>query len=281
MYCLTFKIRPTAAMTFRILPGSILNIATYPFVPPTTLSGFLRRLAMLSHGLDLPETTINKNKPPYYTLPRHCVTLGAYPVNKAYRGVHRTYRKGMRSFNHDTFSRLYVEKGENFQLHTWEYFITDELVGYVVSESQSSLESLSNLESFGCKLGKEGFAVIEEVSSIIKLQREKISAHPSTIVPMEALLKENNFVNGCDIYNLYRYDWSINEQIDNGIGLLDQERSRFACATASPINGFIPFVAAYYPKESEPLPTLEFYTDGIINIPTSLVNLLSGEKVNA
>ena len=48
MYCLKLKIIPMAAMTFRILPGSILNIATYPFVPPTTLSGFLRRLGMLS-----------------------------------------------------------------------------------------------------------------------------------------------------------------------------------------------------------------------------------------
>jgi len=35
--CLEFTIQPTAALTFRILPGSILNIATYPFVPPTTL----------------------------------------------------------------------------------------------------------------------------------------------------------------------------------------------------------------------------------------------------
>lgn len=272
MYCLIFKIRPTAAMTFRILPGSILNIATYPFAPPTTFSGFLRRIAMLSNGLDIPETTINKDNPPYYTLPRHCVALGAYPVHNAYRGVHRTYRKGMRSFNHDTFSRLYVEKGENFQLHTWEYFITDELVGYVVSESQFSLDPLLDLDSFGCKLGKEGFAVIDEVSEPIKLQRETVTAHPSTIVPMEALLQQNQFINGCDIYNLYRYDWSQNQTIDEEIGLLDEERS--------PINGFIPFVTAYYPKESHSLPTLEFYTDGEIYIPTSLVSLLQGEEVN-
>lgn len=272
MYCLKFKIIPTAAMTFRILPGSILNIATYPFVPPTTLSGFLRRVAMLSHGLDIPETTINKENPPYYTLPPHCVALGAYPVNTAYHGVHRTYRKGMRSFNHDTFSRLYVEKGENLQLHTWEYFIADELVGYVISESQSSLEPLLDLESFGCKLGKEGFAVIDQISEPIQLQKEKVIAHPSTIVPMEVLLQENNFINGCDIYNLYRYDWSKSKQIEDEIGLLDQERSL--------INGFIPFVAAYYPKKAHYLPPLEFYTDEEIYIPTSLVSLLQGEEVN-
>ncbi|MEB3311975.1 MAG: hypothetical protein VKJ02_17255 [Snowella sp.] len=259
-------------MTFRILPGSILNIATYPFVPPTTLSGYLRRVAMLSNGFDIPETTINKENPPFYTLPRHCVALGAYPVNRAYSGVHRTYRKGMRSFNHDTFSKLYVEKGENFQLHTWEYFITDELIGFVVSESLSDLEALLNIESFGCKLGKEGFAVIDKISEPIKLHQEVMPACPSTLVPMETLLQQNQFIDGCDIYNLYRYDWSINKHIDDGKGLLDETRS--------PINGFIPFVGAYYPKEPKAVPTLEFYTNEEIYIPTSLVNLLQGEKVN-
>ena len=259
-------------MTFRILPGSILNIATYPFVPPTTFSGFLRRIAMLSVGLDIPETTINKDKPPFYTLPRHCVALGAYPVAHTWYGVHRTYRKGMRSFNHDTFSRLYVEKGENFQLHTWEYFIAEELVGYVVSESKSNLEEFPDLTSVGCKLGKEGFAVIDEVSEPINLRQETIAAHPSTLVPMEALLKQNQFFNGFDIYNLYRYDWSKNIDSNNDIGFLDQERS--------PINGYIPFVSAYYPQEANLLPTLDFYTDGNIFIPTVLVHLLQGEEVN-
>jgi hypothetical protein len=273
MYCLKFKIIPTAAMTFRILPGSILNIATYPFVPPTTFSGFLRRIVMLSIGLDIPETTINKDNPPFYTLPRHCVALGAYPIETAVRGVHRTYRKGMRSFDHDIFSRLYIEKGENFQLHTWEYLIADELVGYVVSESQSLLETFPDVTSVGCKLGKEGFAVIDEVSDPIKLSRETLPAYPSTIVPMEAILKQNSFINGCNIYNLYRYDWQKQESIDNDIGLLDEERST--------INGFVPFVAAYYEKEINPLPILDFYTDGNIHIPASLINLLQGEEVNA
>lgn len=273
MYCLKFKIIPTAAMTFRILPGSILNITTYPFVPPTTFSGFLRRIAMLSRGFDLPETSINKDNPPFYTLPRQCVALGAYPVADKWSGVHRTHRKGMRSFNHDVFSRLYIDNNkENFQLHTWEYFIAEELAGYVISESESSLETLSDLEGIGCKIGKEGFAIVSEVSEPIKLRRETITAHPSTIVPMEALLQENQFINGCDIYNLYRYEWSTSQPIEDNTGLFDQERSQ--------INGFIPFVAAYYPKEVHPLPNLDFYTDGNIYLPALLVNLLQGDAVN-
>ena len=267
MYCLQINLTPTAAMTFRILPGSILNIATYPFVPPTTLSGYLRRIAMLSAGLDIPETTINKDNPPFYTLPRSIVALGAYPVANSYTGVHRTYRKGMRSFNHDVFSRLYVEKDKaNFQLHTWEYFIAEKLIGYIVSESKSDLEKFQQIKGRGCKLGKEGFAVIEEISAPIKLKRETKGALPSTIVPMEALLQSGGFINGCDIYNLYRYQWSSN---DTNTDSFDNNPSAIA--------GFIPFIGGYYSPQSESVATLEYYTNGEINIPTSLVNLIQGE----
>ena len=271
MYCLKFKITPTAAMTFRILPGSILNIATYPFVPPTTLSGFLRRLGMLSVRLEIPETCINKDNPPFYALPHCYVALGAYPSVKALRTVHKTYRKGMREFNHDTFSRLYIEKDKaNFQLHTWEYFIAEELTGYVVSDSLQGFEHFQKLEGYGCKLGKEGFAVVEEVTEPIKLKQETVAAYPSTIVPMEALLQSGQFVGGCDIYNLYRYNWLANSQTSSPEeGFIDEKRT--------PIEGFIPFVAAYYPKQINSVPSLDYYTDGEIYIPVSLVSLLKGE----
>lgn len=271
MYCVTLTVQPTAAMTFRILPSSILNIATYPFVPPTTLSGFLRRLGMLSVGLELPETAINKNKPPVYALPNHYTALGAYANPHKWSGVHRTHRKGMREFNHDEFSRLYVEKGKvNFQLHTWEYFLAEELTGYVVSNVPQGLEHFQDLESYGCKLGKEGFAVVTKVSEIIELSRATIKAYPSTIVPMEALLLNNQFVGGCDIYNLYRYNWKIIQESNGEAGFLDHN--------ATPVDGFIPFVTALYQqKQEEHFPTLDYYTNGEINIPADLINLLRGE----
>ncbi|MDZ8187788.1 MAG: hypothetical protein RMX96_23425 [Nostoc sp. ChiSLP02] len=260
-----------AAMTFRILPGSILNIATYPFVPPTTLSGFLRRLGMLSVGLDIPETSINKDNPPVYALPSLYIALGAYPQSNSLRTVHKTYRKGMREFNHYSFSKLYVEKDKaNFQLHTWEYFIAEELIGYVVSKSLEGLVQFKNLEGYGCKLGKEGFAVLEEVSEPIPLTLDTLAAFPSTLVPMEAVLQTNQFVGSCDIYNLYRYKWEMysnNSSIQEGF--LDNEPTQ--------VEGFIPFVTGYYTNENNLAPTLDYYTDGEIYIPTSLVSLLKGE----
>lgn len=271
MYCVKLTIQPTAAMTFRILPGSILNIATYPFVPPTTLSGFLRRLGMMSVGLELPETRVNNEDPPIYALPPRYLALGAYPAEETWSGVHRTYRKGMREFNHDSFSRLYQDEDKaNFQLHTWEYFIAGELEGYVIADSLEGLDHFQDLEGYGCKCGKEGFAVVTEVSEAIALERQTIAAHPSTLLPMEALLQGGHFVGGCDIYNLYRYQWAANAHTNS-------DRAGFLDSTPTIVDGFVPFVAAYFPKRSNPLPELDYYTNGEIHIPVALVDLLRGE----
>jgi hypothetical protein len=274
MYCLKFTIQPTAAMTFRILPGSILNIATYPFVPPTTLSGFLRRLGMMSVGEELPETRVNNDNPPTYTLPPRYIALGAYPSRGEGKmhGIHRTYRKGMDKFGHDAFSRIYQsDNKENFQLHTWEYFIADELEGYIVADSLDGLEHFQELKNRGCKLGKEGFAIVTEISQQpIELEHKSVAAHPSTIVPMEDLLQGGQFLGGCDIYNLYRYQWaSTSQSTSNRAGFLDSNPTE--------VDGFIPFVSAYFPQAGYHLPELKYYTNNNdINIPVSLVNLLKG-----
>lgn len=274
MYCVELKIQPTAAMTFRILPGSILNIATYPFVPPTTLSGFLRRLCMISVGLEIPDTRVNNENPPIYALPPNCIALGAYPVQGTWSTVHRTYRKGMRGFNHDAFSRLYQDGNqENFQLHTWEYFISETLVGYVVADSANELEPFQKLLGYGCKLGKEGFGFISEVSKIIELQQETTAKFPSTIVPMETLLQSNQFVGGCDIYNLYQYKWAKDAKNQS-------EQAGFLDNLPTKVEGFLPFVAAYFVQDNNYAPTLNYYTHkNGINIPVSLISLLRGEYV--
>jgi hypothetical protein len=221
--------------------------------------------------LELPETRVNNEDPPIYALPPRYLALGAYPTIETWSGVHRTYRKGMREFNHDSFSRLYQDEDKaNFQLHTWEYFIAGELEGYVVADSPEGLEHFQDLEGYGCKCGKEGFAVVTEVSEAIALERQTIAAHPSTILPMEALLASGQFVGGCDLYNLYRYHWFANDQ-------LNSDRAGFLDSTPTIVNGFVPFVTAYFPQASNPLPELDYYINEEIHIPASLVNLLKGE----
>jgi hypothetical protein len=229
---------------------------------------------MMSANLELPETRVNNDNPPIYALPSWCISLGAYPVltAKSLSGIHRTYRKGMREFNHDFFSRLYIDEDKaNFQLHTWEYLIADRLVGYIVSESLTGLSYLKTLAGYGCKLGKEGFAFIEAVSPPLKLENSYLRAHPSMLVPMDDLLASNEFVGGCDIYNLYRYQWRTESSppADSWeVGLLDDNPTA--------IDGFTPFVSAYFHHHDRYLPELDYYTNGEINIPVSLVNFLRG-----
>ena len=228
---------------------------------------------MLSVGLELPETRINKDNPPTYALPPRYLALGAYPTKESWCGVHRTYRKGMREFNHDSFSKIYQEKDRaNFQLHTWEYLIAEELVGYVVADTAEGLEHFQDLKAYGCKLGKEGFAFISGASDILELQSTTVAAMPSTILPMEALLQSNQIVGGCDIYNLYRYQQSgtASSSALERAGFLDSEPSN--------IDGFVPFVAGYFSQDLSEPPVLEYYTDHEdIYIPLALVNLLRGE----
>ncbi|NET00286.1 MAG: hypothetical protein F6K61_06830 [Sphaerospermopsis sp. SIO1G1] len=172
--------------------------------------------------------------------------------------------------NHQLISVLANQSNSLEIARTWEYFITEELIGYVVSESLEGLAQFKQLEGYGCKLGKEGFAVLQEVSEPIELTLDTLAAFPSTLVPMEAILQSNQFVGSCDIYNLYRYNWEIkshNSSITEGF--LDHQPTQ--------VEGFIPFVTGYYPQAGNLAPTLDYYTNQEIYIPVSLVNLLKGE----
>lgn len=119
-------------------------------------------------------------------------------------------------------------------------------------------------------MGKEDFAVVKEVSGLLELESETIAAQPSTIVPMKDLLQSGDFIGGCDIYNLYCYNWLTNAQPNSETeGFLDENPTQ--------INGFVPFVIAYFPHLIDPPPTLDYCTNGEIYIPVSLINLLRGE----
>lgn len=207
MYALALRLRPTSALTFRVLPGSILDIATYPFVPPTTLSGWLRRLFWAQRGLEPPDLK-EGNTPRFYVLPRRYLPLGAYPIG-GWR-VHRTYRHGPRSFGHREFSRLRREgkppKGGDLQLHTWEYLLAEALLGAVLAEREEDLQAFRELEGYGAKLGKEGFAYLEAVRGPVAVTPEEAQAQPLTPVRAEGWAGP---IQGA--YPLYRFHYGKGE----------------------------------------------------------------------
>ena len=258
MHCLTLTIVPTAGLTFRILPGSIVHIATYPFVPPTTLSGFLRRLVALSAGV-LPPTTAGhgaKDSPPFWALPREFVCCGAYPEHGGY-SVHSTARLGPESLAHTLAGRLRSEKDrENPQLHTWEYLITDHLTGYVVHKDESALQSLlGRVSGYGCKLGKEGFGYVED-GRVVPLRKLRDTVAPSALVPVTELGTA-----AADVFPVYSFAWDDKAEVSDPFD------------EASPILGYRRFAAGLTDRDVE----TEYWADdaGRIRVPVSLVEVLT------
>jgi len=261
MFGTRLVIQPTAGLTFRRLPSSILHIATYPFLPPTTMSGFLRRLAIGASGRlpdDRETPTQRATTPAYYVLARDLVAMGAYSDDGA-AWVHTTKRQGIRSFKHDAFSRIYrtAEQKEVYQLHDWDYLMCERLTGYVLSEDPSRLRELADVLNRGCKLGKEGFAFVAEVGEVREFRLARTAASPSTVVPGDLLVGVP-----CDAFPLYRYDWG------------DGNDGDLASPTPSPVRGFVPFMAGFTDQPLE----AEFCTDGEAFIPKALVDELRGDR---
>ncbi len=258
MYCLSLGIRPTGGLTFRRLPGAILHISTYPFLPPTTMSGWLRRLLMLSAG-HYPETAVKK--PDYFALPANYYVLGAYPTPdpRCSYQVHTTRRQGVRSFTHNAFSRVlrYANSKEVYQLHTWEYLFVEQLTGYVMHESAEALELLRKVVNFGCKMGKEGYAYLENVSDVKLLERKKVEAKPNVLVPAQDLVGHPS-----DIYVLYRYQYKSAQPLDADPHSLEPNN----------IEGFVPLQAGWPAEAIE----LDYYTDGEVYLPASWTEVLYG-----
>ncbi len=259
MWMLELTIKPTSGLTFRRMPSSILHISTYPFLPPTTMSGFLRRLKLLEAG-HLPETAV-KN-PDYYALPPQLCTLGAYPKVNEHR-IHTTKRQGIRSFNHNAFSRivLYQSTKEVYQLHTWEYLFAEKLIGYVVSEDENLLNQLKTVKNFGCKIGKEGYAYVDQIRGPTELSLEHVTAKPDTLLPGAVLVGVP-----CEAFPLYRYAWKT------GIS----ENTNLEYPEPSAIEGFVPFVAGEIHGEIE----LDYYTDGNVYLPKPFVDELWEGEIN-
>ena len=261
MWMINLTIKPTSGLTFRRLPSSIVHISTYPFLPPTTMSGFLRRLKLLEVG-HLPETAV-KN-PDYYALPPQLCPLGAYPPNGNFV-VHTTKRQGPKAFNHSAFSELVRYRLKNdkrsYQLHTWEYLIAEELVGYVVSEDPELLGELQSVDNFGCKIGKEGYAFVQSISEPIELNLERLCRKPSTLLPGQELVGVP-----CEAFPLYKYKWEKGASENIALDVLEPSR----------ISGFVPFIAGQTGGEVE----LDYYTDGESHLPKPFVDELAGGVEN-
>lgn len=256
MYGVYLRLRPTSGLTFRRTPFSTLEMLTYPFVPPTTLSGFVERLVRQANdGAGLPEAS--RANPAFYALPRSYHALGALPTIEASGRrpytVLSTARQGVRKFGHVVFSQI-QRKGdrENYQLYRWEYLFADAFDGYILHENAQALAELGRIRNMGGKLGKEGWAFIEELSDPFELQRQRAVRTPPTIVSASDAISVP-----AQMYPLYRYAWRDD--------MAQPERPGVA---PMPISGFLPFLCAVTNEAID----LEYYlAGGTVAIPVSLL----------
>ena len=258
MFGLRITIRPTAPLTFRRIPFSTLEMLTYPFVPPTTLSGYLDRLVRLSRGVELPETSNADLN--FYALPRTYHVLGALaaPDPVYSQQVLTTVRQGIRSFDHVAASQLKHDKRskterskESYQLYRWEYLFADALVGYIVHEREDALVVLTGIQNYGCKLGKEGWAYVEQIEGPFPLEQRFMRTRPSCLVPATEA-----FGGSTRMYPIYRYAWHDATAQVHELG-----------GGPAPIQGFVPFLAAVMDDAVE----MDYYVGNGTYIAVSLL----------
>ena len=208
------RLRPTGPLTFRQMPSGPLHIMTYPFLPPTTLSGFLERVRMVAEGGDWPgygeDWYSGKNKGFTLTLGPEYRALGAFPPVGRW-SVHTTRRHGPKHFKHWELSCLRRESHkENFQLHHWDYLFCDFLTGWVAARTPEPLTGLAKLIGFGGMAGKEGYLAVESVTEPRECRPAEGNFRPLGLALPPLRPESGRF------FNLYGHHWSPDFTWANG-----------------------------------------------------------------
>ncbi len=217
--------KPAGAMTFRQMPSGILHIMSYPFMPPTTMSGFLKRLLDIAEGKEWAGYGEDWYKGPgskefTLTLDKNYRALGAFPEPEQWV-VHKTRRHGPKNFEHVEFSQMLrlhqkkredgkKEKKQDYQLHHWDYLFCESLKGWVAAKEKKLLENLQSLTNFGGKTGKEGYVFVSKVTEPRQLELSTGKFKPLGLVTLPYRPLSGTF------YNLYGHYWNNDYKWSNG-----------------------------------------------------------------
>ncbi len=215
LWAIELTLRPTGPLTFRKMPSGILHIMSYPFMPPTTMSGFLARLLDLAQGGEWTgygEDWYGKGpgKGHTRTLDATFRAMGAFPGPDGF-SIHKTRRHGPKNFKHCQFSQvLRVDHKENFQLHHWDYLFCESLVGWVLAKEKGPLEKFKDLKNFGGKAGKEGWVFIDRVGDAREMALREGKFCPLGLVTPPSRPESGSF------FNIYAHHWDRNYLWRNG-----------------------------------------------------------------
>ncbi|QTA81104.1 Uncharacterized protein dnl_34300 [Desulfonema limicola] len=206
--------KPTGALTFRQMPSGILHIMSYPFMPPTTMSGFIKRLLDIAEGSEWKgygKDWFGKGPGNHFTLTldQNYRALGAFPEQDQWC-VHKTRRHGPKNFKHRNFSQiLRTDHKENYELHHWDYLFCNSLTGWIAAKEKEPLEKLGCLKNFGGKAGKEGWLFVESIS-----EPRQVFLTEGQYIPLGLVTPPLRPDSGM-FYNLYGHYWDENYQWTN------------------------------------------------------------------
>ena len=215
IWAIEIELKPAGPLTFRQMPSGLLHIMSYPFMPPTTMSGFLCRLLEIAEGREWPgygDDWFGKGPGKGFTLTLdpECRALGAFPPNQKW-SIHKTRRHGPKNFKHMEFSQLLrTEHKENYQLHHWDYLFCESLTGWVAAGERESLETFKKLLNFGGKSGKEGYLVVSRVGSPRKMPLMEGQFKPLGLVTAPTRPASGLY------FNLYGHWWDKGYEWTNG-----------------------------------------------------------------
>lgn len=209
--------RTTGPLTFRRMPSGILHIISYPFMPPTTMSGFLRRLLYIAeqrewpgYGTDWYGKIGSPGRGFTLTMESQYRPLGAFPQSGKW-SIHKTRRHGPKNFKHAEFSQVSrTSHEENYQLHHWDYLFCEKLIGWVAAKTRNSLERLNSLKNFGGKAGKEGYLFVSEIGD-----PQQVPLQEGEFQPLGLVIKPFRPISGA-YYNLYGHHWNSQYEWTNG-----------------------------------------------------------------
>lgn len=188
-FCLELRLQPLSELLIRQVGKSNVQWFSYPFLPPTTFSGFVASL-LAQQGDEIWHKNyieVNDNSPREVGLLFPGVfSVGAYPEPGLVRR-NRHYRQHLGDvYNYEEFAWA-----GNKKLAVAESFWTPELRGFLLASESKPLEQLVQQQGIlfrVMRLGKKGSVKVRLMDGPYELKPESVQDRiPSTVSPLEML----------------------------------------------------------------------------------------------
>jgi len=182
IWCLELRLQPLSELLIRQVGKSNVQWFSYPFLPPTTFSGFVASLLAedRKNYIELNDDQARE----LGELFQGVFSVGAYPDPARVRR-NRHYRQHLG----DVYNYEASAWAGNKKLAIAESCWTPELRGFLLSENTDRLQELSrhpNLRFRIMRVGKKSVVKVESVNGPWKLTLQQVQGIvPSTVAPLE------------------------------------------------------------------------------------------------